>query len=616
MRFQFLLRALLALAIGAFVPRGVFAQGVSESETKPPEAPSESGTPPGAPAPDEKLTRAKELFRTANTFLKNKDFHRALELFLKSREVVPSYPNTINAAICLDELTRYDEALELYEAALIEFPNDLTPELRASLEPKLRELRDRIGSLEVTSNVSGTVIVDGRERGKVPLTAPIRVLPGERTVRVIKDGYETFEKRVKVATKETARVDAVLKPLASAGRLRVEAPDAEGAELRVDGAVVGKIPWEGTLAPGNHLYEVIRDDMGSGPQRATILQGQVALVRAMLKPLSRTVRFVVTPPTAKVELDGMPIDSAWQGRLTVGKHQLVAREEGYITGKRELNVVPTAVGNVELPLQVNPDHPRWAKGAPSKIWVEGFGGYAIAPSLGSRAEECSEQLPCSEKRLGHGPLAGLRGAYELPIRVSLELGAAYLGLSKWLQRSAKKPFSPTDQTVVTFELLDELEIQGALVSAGVGYRQPFGKIFSLQGRAHLGALISRARDTITGTASAPGRASAPAVIDGSGVEKQGVALVIAPEVQGQLKLGGFRVGLGVTVLLVPLVGPSNEHGDLYPTPPEDPNACSPDPMDSTPLPVGCTGASEAIANERLFGPFVAFAPGLSAGYEF
>jgi hypothetical protein len=613
MRFQSLVRALLVAAIAVFGAGVAFAQGAPESEAKRSETPAQPETSqpaaPAAPAADEKLTRAKELFRTANTFLKNRDFHRALELFLKSREVVPSYPNTINAAICLDELARYDEALELYEAALIEFPNDLTPELRGSLDPKLRELRDRIGSLEVTANVSGTVIVDGRERGKVPLTAPIRVLPGERTVRVIKDGYETFEKRVKVAAKETARVDAVLKPLASAGRLRVEAPDAEGAELRVDGAVVGKVPWEGTLAPGNHLYEVIRDDLGSGPQRATILQGQVALVRAVLKPLSRTVRFVVNPPTAKLELDGMPIDAAWQGRLTVGKHQLVAREEGYFTGERVIDVVPTAVGNVEITLRVRADHPRWNKGgAPSKIWVEGFGGYAIAPSLGSRAEECSTELPCSFTQLGHGPIAGLRGAYELPIRVSLEIGAAYVALSRDLRRSVKESF---DDTTITYELFDQIRIVGGLVSAGVGYRQPFGDIFGLQGRVHFGALINRASDTITGRASAPGRNSADIVVDGSGVEKQGVALVIAPEIEGHVKFGAFRVGIGVTAIVVPLVGPSNDHGDLYPG---GAGACgNTDPM---PLPVQCTGNSRAVAQERLFGPFFAFAPGLSAGYEF
>jgi hypothetical protein len=530
---------------------------------------------------------------------------------MQSRGLVPSYQNTVNAAICLDELARYDEALELYEAALIDFANDLTPELRGSLEPKLRELRDRIASLEISGNVNGTVVVDGRERGKLPFTVPLRILPGERTVRVIKEGYETFEKKLKLLAKEAARVDAVLKPLASAGRLRVEVADGEGAELRVDGAAVGRVPWEGTLAPGNHVYEVTRDDQGSGPQRVSILQSQTALVRALLKPLGRVVRFVVTPPTARLTVDDMELDSAWQGRLTVGMHRMAGREEGYFPGTRELHVGPATAGNIDLSLKVDADHPRWAKGTPAKIWAEAFGGYALAPTLGSRAEECSDPLPCSDKQLGHGPVVGVRGAYELPIRVSLELSAAYVSLSTALRRSTQQPFSEPDPVPVTFELRDEINLTGALVAAGVGYRQPFGKILGVQGRVHFGALINNARDTITGDASAPGHGSAPAVIQRSGAEKQGAALVIAPEIQANITIGHLRVGAGLSLLILPFVGPQNDHGDLYPeaTPP-----CS--DTDMMPDLVGCTPGSKVIEKERLFGPFVAFTPVLSAGYEF
>jgi hypothetical protein len=41
------------------------------------------------------------------------DSERALDFFIRSRELYPSPQNTINVALCLTELQRYDEALEL-----------------------------------------------------------------------------------------------------------------------------------------------------------------------------------------------------------------------------------------------------------------------------------------------------------------------------------------------------------------------------------------------------------------------------------------------------------------------------------------------------------------------
>lgn len=569
-------------------------------------APAPASDSEGTKTPnDDKLARAKELFRTGNTFLKNGDHHRALELFLGSREMLPSYQNTVNAAICLDQLERFDEALELYEAALIEFPNDISPELRLSLEPKLRELRERIGSLEVSANVTGTVIIDGRERGKLPLRTPLRVLPGERLVRVIKDGYATFEGRVKVKAKESERLDAQLKPLASAGRLRVETPDGTAAELRVDGATVGKLPWEGTLAPGNHVYEVARDDLGSGPQQVTILQGQTALVRAAMKPLSKPLRLVVSPPSAKLTLDDRPTDPNWHGRLTVGRHRLAAREEGYLPSVRELDVDANTSGDLSVELAVDRNHPRWAKPDPSRVWVEAAGGFAIGTSLGSRAEECSA-IACTSNKLALGPVVGARAAYEFPIRLSLELSAAYAALGTEVKRRFSEPF---DTTEITYSLTDKITLRGAKVTAGIGYRQPFGQVFGLQVRAHVGAFIISARDMSAAQASAPGRGSVSAVVPESGVAKQSVALVVEPEIQAHFKLGHLRLGAGLSAVIAPLAGPENGQTEIYP-------AQTPACTVSTPLPISCATASNAVAHERLFGPFVAVMPSLSAGYEF
>src|SRR5262249_49987297 len=153
--------------------------------------------------------------------------------------------NTKNAAYCLYRLDRFDEALDLYEDLLTRFGAQLDESTKASLGPRMQELRRKLGSLDVAANVDGAIVIDGRLRGRLPLLAPLRLLPGRRVVRVLKDGYEPFERSVVAKVGETIPLDAKLKPLARSGRLAVEAQGATGADVFIDGAPVGKIPWEG-----------------------------------------------------------------------------------------------------------------------------------------------------------------------------------------------------------------------------------------------------------------------------------------------------------------------------------------------------------------------------------
>jgi tetratricopeptide (TPR) repeat protein len=84
-----------------------------------------------------RLEEAKELFRRGVTLLTAGDTERALESFLGSRALVPSGKNTANAAICLERLGRYDEALEMYEEVLARFSKDLDDE--DSRKPRARD---------------------------------------------------------------------------------------------------------------------------------------------------------------------------------------------------------------------------------------------------------------------------------------------------------------------------------------------------------------------------------------------------------------------------------------------------------------------------------------------
>lgn len=175
----------------------------------------------GALAETSTLEQAKELFRQGVTLLDAGDTERALEHFLRSRELVPSGKNTVNAAICLELLGRYDEALELYEEVGVRFARDLEEQDRTNLAPVMQSLRTRIGYLDLSANVEGLVTIAGRPRGRLPLRTALRVLPGSPMLRITQEGYRAFETELVIHAGETQRLDARLEPLpASAAQPR------------------------------------------------------------------------------------------------------------------------------------------------------------------------------------------------------------------------------------------------------------------------------------------------------------------------------------------------------------------------------------------------------------
>jgi hypothetical protein len=230
------------------------------------------------PDPD-KLAAAKNLFRSGVALLNTGDYERALDYFLRSRAQVPSLQNTTDIAICLDALGRYDEALDMYEELLVRFSHELAADDKAKLGLVMAALRARVGSISVSANVEGRLVIDGRARGDLPQSAPLRVLGGRHVVRIFRDGYTAFEIRVDVPVGSTVRVEGRLAPLAEAGLLRVEDPASDGFDVFIDGTRVGRVPWEGGLPPGRHVVRTQRGDRGSAPHAAEVQQGQMVLLR-------------------------------------------------------------------------------------------------------------------------------------------------------------------------------------------------------------------------------------------------------------------------------------------------------------------------------------------------
>jgi hypothetical protein len=569
--------------------------------------------PAPAPAPspgeDPRLLEAKELFLRGNELRKIGDFQRALELYLRSRQLVASAPNTLNAAFCLEQLGRYDEALELYEALLTEHRAELTDEMRKNLAPTMASLRARIGSIQVSSSVDGVVLVDGRPRGKLPLLAPIRLLPGDHTLRVVKDGHAGFEKVVTVKVGETIAVDAHLEPLTRAGRLRVEDERLVGADLYIDGTVVGKLPWEGTLAPGPHFYWVRGDGFGSAPREANVVAGQTSIATVEAGPLGPEIRIVVQPLTADLNLNGVPVGKGqWRGALPLGRHTIEAHEPGYFPKTIRPTIDKTSAGEIKLPLDVDEDHPRWGRKA-GTFWIEGLGGYAFAGSLGSQAEEFCDLGACADQSPPGGALLGVRGGYEFPLGISIEVLVGYLTLSTSFTRRIDTYFTeqPAGNPIsITYTLHDDVSFSGPIVGAGAGYRLGLTSWFDVGAALTLGVVLAGTTDAITGDATAGG-ATLPVNIPNAGRTLRSAAPLVMPDLRLRLRFGSFSAGAGLGLALFLIDGPPHE---TSPTSVVDRDCAA------NPGTVHCAPAKNVVFEERSYGTFATFLPNVAAGYRF
>jgi hypothetical protein len=163
---------------------------------------------------------AKDRFLRGLALAGEQRWDAALAEFLASRELFPTRVAAKNAAICLERLGRYAEALEMTTALLRDFGAQMPPEERAQVEASLGPLRRNVGEIEIDVDARQgrcAVAVDGRPRGSTPLGAPLTVDAGTHSVRVSQESHEPFDAQVVVAGGQRRRLRVALRALAPGG---------------------------------------------------------------------------------------------------------------------------------------------------------------------------------------------------------------------------------------------------------------------------------------------------------------------------------------------------------------------------------------------------------------
>lgn len=610
-----LLGVLSSAAARAQVPTPGMRSGLEAPPDPACSCPCAAGGDPDPADPVARLAEAKRLFQQGNDLRKLGDCTRAVQLYEQSRAILPSVPNTMNMAYCLDQLGRADEAYDAYEALLVDFVAELSAEDKAAVSTALEGLRPRLATLRASANVDGLLVVDGRSRGQLPLARDVRVQPGEHIVRVVKDGWATFERSVVAAAGEALVIDAKLSPLAESGRLRIEDERLVGADLFVDGALVGQLPWEGSLAPGPHYYSVRKGDIGSAPREANVVRGQVSRATVEAGPLAGDMRIVVQPLTAALAIDGVPIGHGqWRGRLPVGKHTIEAHEAGYLPYTTRPTLDPFHHGDLIIRLEIDERHPRWGK-RQGTLWAAALGGIAFAGSLESGAErECGvgrTVCPAASRDAPMGPLVGVRGGYELPNGISVfgSLGYVFLGTSFERVVDDAVPAKEGPGPIPTrFTIEDHIDTQGPFVGIGGGYRLEVLPWLFASASVAFGTIFAETRDSLSVEALAGGVVR-PMTVANSGLPTTSAAPFLMPELSAGVQFGRFFGDVGFGALWVLVSGPFHETGDNV----LQQDTCEPTNYGS----VHCIDPQTPVVNvETAYGNYVALLPRVGVGVRF
>lgn len=552
----------------------------------------------------ERLEQAKALFRQGNALLSAGDAERALERFLASRAAMASGKNTANAAICLEQLGRDDEALEMYEDLLARFAADLDAQDRENLAPIMARLRSGLGNLDVSSNVEALVIIDGKPRGRLPRATALRVLPGRRRVRVIKEGYRTFDVTVQARAGDLLAIDAPLEPLSGLGALRVEQSGGTPTDLLVDGWAVGKLPWEGTLRVGTHSLQALTKDRGSKPQAVQVLERRTQLIRLSVRALGPPVRLEAGLPTTTLLLDGAPLSQgSWTGQLPFGSYVFRAEERGYFAREQRL-LVSAASGPTLLRLDLtrDPKSARWPQPGPLH-YLAGLGGaFMYAPKLnGGHEALCPRQCQGSTAAEGARVEAVLEVSHELGVGV--EVGAGYL--------SGKQSFTRAvfdNVTKVSYALRQELVLGGGYARLAAAARLRLGRVLALKTTLGAGLVAASFDARSAGTAWTTGPEVAAAAFGYAPVSE--LLPVVTTGIHVGRAFGPLELALGVDAWFVPKRGPGFPGVELNLEHPSCPDARSSQA-------VGCAvRSSPVLQSERVHGLFAALFPEAGVRYRF
>jgi hypothetical protein len=206
--------AAIACVLG-LVPQAASAEATanpastSTSTAAPTAAPAAPSAPAATSAPA--LAEGREHFNRGLALYREANFGGARVEFQRAYDIAPSFRILFNLGQVAFELQDYAAAVTAFSRYLSEGGDKVPAPRRAEITKTLSDLEQRIGRIEVTTNLPGAEIaVDGVVAGVTPLTAPVVASVGRRSVTASLAGHIPVSKVVDVAVGDHAAVSLEL----------------------------------------------------------------------------------------------------------------------------------------------------------------------------------------------------------------------------------------------------------------------------------------------------------------------------------------------------------------------------------------------------------------------
>lgn len=200
------------------------------------------------------------------------------------------------------------------------------------------------GTLNISSTPSDArAYVDGRFVGYTPVRFGAR--SGRRTIRIERDGYETFETGVNLRGGETLNISTSLDRVRRTGTASFTS-EPRGAEVRVGGEFIGTTPTGPiTFEEGNYQARFSLPNRDEVTVNFSVSRGGNQAVRAELPARLGTLVVHGNVSGARVFINGREEGSisGSTGRVTLrdlptGRHELTVVAPGYRTVVREFDI--------------------------------------------------------------------------------------------------------------------------------------------------------------------------------------------------------------------------------------------------------------------------------------
>jgi tetratricopeptide (TPR) repeat protein len=391
-----------------------------------------------APAPP--ASERTSLFREAMRFVAEEDWAAAEQKFRAAFALNPTYDIAANLGQTQYRLGKHAEAANHLAFALTVWPVVGKHEPRVAAERRIRELRPLVASLTIKVSAAGAAVaIDGATIGRAPLDREVFVEPGAHTISAKLEGHDAVE-TINAAKGATIPVTLTL---ATADWI-----EAHGAMAAAPGSAPDEVDVlfaKGKAAFGEGRIDLAHDlllrawalrqthDIAGNLAQIELMLGKrrdaaqhIAFSLAHFPPTVRTsrremmratfaelraelgvLRISVSPPEAKVSVDGKPIEASIATSevfVEPGTHTVSASLEGYATTTRTIDTPNGSGAAVTLTLPYEPTTGRLAA-VGGVISVSGLAAGAALMAVLIRARWTRRRFSSALGRAAHGAAA-------------------------------------------------------------------------------------------------------------------------------------------------------------------------------------------------------------------